>query len=53
MILMRRLPKHSDRISFFNNLIQLIDTYNKDIDIKLIGFPQNYKDILSKEIATK
>lgn len=45
-ILIYRLPSDNYRNDFKNSLFRLIDLYEDVVDLSLIGFPMNYKNIL-------
>lgn len=46
LVLKRRLPTEELKISFTQDIIKLIESYNDIIDLALLGFPQNYKSVL-------
>ena len=47
IVLIRRLPNDSNRQSLYNDICGLIKKYDNYIDYNLIGFSQNYQEILS------
>ena len=46
LMLIKRLPTDNDRKKFSDKLIQLVKKYENAIDLKAIGFPEYYRDIL-------
>lgn len=46
LVLKWRLPENSMRKDFKNELVSLLRQYNDVVDLSLIGFPQNYINIL-------
>jgi len=50
LVLLRRLPNKEDKEEMLKNIQLLFSKYESDIDMKLIGFPRNYYDILSNSI---
>lgn len=51
MILLRRLPNIEDKQELAGDVITIINLYEKDIDLKAIGFPENYKEHLFSNIS--
>ncbi len=43
LMLVKRLPSDDVRREFIDKLNRILKKYEKDIDLKLIGFPENYK----------
>ncbi len=52
LVLLMRLPERSDRMELCDELMNVIDTYQNDIDLLKIGFPVDYKDILKNAIVS-
>lgn len=50
LVLLKRLPDAKTRDKMVTALQAVIEEFQKDIDLKLIGFPENYIDILKKNI---
>ena len=50
LVLLRRLPNGKYKNEFAQDINELIDKYAGKIDLKLIGFPGNYSDILNEQI---
>lgn len=48
LILMKRLPTKDIRQALANDVYTVVEEYKNDIDLSLIGFPKNYKEILNK-----
>lgn len=46
IVLVKRLPNEKDKSALIEGIDQLIKQYQKDIDMALIGFPNNYKEVL-------
>lgn len=46
LMLIKRLPSDNDRKQFRDKLNRIIKKYEGYIDLKLIGFPQNYKELM-------
>lgn len=49
LILLNRLPHLKDKENMIIEIDNIVKEYEEDIDFSLIGFPQNYEDILRKE----
>lgn len=47
IVLYERLPNDESRYNFLNDLITLLDKNSECIDLSQMGFPDNYKQILS------
>lgn len=45
-VLLHRLPNDTFRQGFKGELFRLLDEYDGDVDLALIGFPKNYKALL-------
>lgn len=50
LVLMKRLPELDDKKELNSKLLSIINNYAKYINLSLIGFPNNYIDLLNKEI---
>lgn len=48
LILMKRLPTKDIRQALANDVYTVVEEYKDDINLSLIGFPNNYNEILSK-----
>lgn len=46
LMLIKRLPSDEERKQFRDKLNRLINKYDSDIDLNLIGFPNNYREIM-------
>lgn len=47
-VLIRRLPNDDNRKEAYNSICSLIEKYSEKIDLGLIGFPNNYSELLKK-----
>lgn len=47
LVLIKRLPNKQDRESLISDLEKLLLDYKDDIDLKMIGFPNEYSTIMS------
>ena len=50
LVLLRRLPDKDSKESLIRTLENLLEEYKDDIDMKLIGFPTDYLDILKNSL---
>ncbi len=50
IVLLKRLPEKKSKIDFIQSLENVIDSYKDDIDMSLIGFPENYICILKNNV---
>lgn len=50
LVLLKRLPEHKDKRDFVDAVQTVIEQYRDDIDMSLIGFPENYLDILNNNV---
>lgn len=48
IVLTKRLPNTEYKIAFIDGLIKLIEENKDFVDIKLMGFPENYQEILNR-----
>ena len=48
VILLKRLPESTARVSLIEDIHRIIEEYHDVIDLSLMGFPAHYMDILSK-----
>lgn len=46
LMLLRRLPNVSTRLNYVTDIFAVIDQYQDVVDLSLIGFPENYADLL-------
>lgn len=46
IVLNKRLPNDEYRNEFVNGLEEIIEKYKEYIDLEIIGFPKNYKEVL-------
>ena len=46
LMLIKRLPSDDERKQFRDKLNRIVKKYEKDIDLNLIGFPQNYRELM-------
>lgn len=46
MILVKRLPYREDREKLVRGIYGVLQVYAKDVDLKMIGFPKDYMEIL-------
>ena len=49
-LLLRRLPNLETKQIMVNDLYDVFDKNMEYIDLKLIGFPENYKEVLKNNI---
>lgn len=46
LMLLRRLPNTSTRLNYVTDIFAVIEQYQDIVDLSLIGFPENYTDLL-------
>lgn len=46
LMLIKRLPSDNERKQFKDKLNRIVKKYEKDIDLNLIGFPKNYRELM-------
>ena len=46
LVLLKRLPDENSKKSLIQAVEAVINEYRSDIDLKLIGFPENYLEIM-------
>lgn len=51
LVLLKRLPDPKSKRGLLTAIENVIEEYKEDIDMKLIGFPNNYIDILKNNIT--
>lgn len=51
LVLLKRLPDLKSKWGLLTAIETVIEEYKEDIDMELIGFPENYIDILKNNIA--
>lgn len=49
LMLIKRLPSDNERKQFRDKLNRIVKKYEKDIDLNLIGFPKNYRELIRKQ----
>ena len=49
LMLIKRLPSDNERKQFRDKLNRIVKKYEKDIDLNLIGFPKNYRELIKKQ----
>ncbi len=49
-VALRRLPERKMRREFASEIRDIVSKYEEDIDLSLIGFPENYYSIMGKSI---
>ncbi|MDD3415054.1 MAG: Abi family protein [Lachnospiraceae bacterium] len=50
LVLLKRLPDETSKKSLIETVDGMIDEYKNDIDMELIGFPDNYLEILKNNL---
>ena len=50
LVLLKRLPDESSKKSLIQNVENVISEYSDDIDLNLIGFPENYMEIMKNSL---
>ena len=45
-MLIKRLPSEDERKQFRDKLNRVVKKYEADIDLNLIGFPKNYRELM-------
>ena len=50
LVLLKRLPDEESKKSLMQTVETVIDEYRNDIDLKLIGFPENYLEIMKNNL---
>lgn len=53
LVLLKRLPDSKSQWRFLTAIETVLDEYRDDIDMELIGFPDNYVDILKNNVLDK
>lgn len=51
LVLLKRLPDSESKWGLFTAIETVIEEYKEDIDMELIGFPDNYREILKNNIS--
>ena len=46
LMLIKRLPSDDERKNFRDKLNRIVKKYEADIDLNLIGFPKNYRELM-------
>ena len=50
MVLLKRLPDANSKRKLVDSIELVIEQYKDDIDMSLIGFPENYLEILNNNV---
>ncbi len=50
LVLLKRLPDESSKKSLLQTVENVIDEYRNDIDLNLIGFLENYLEIMKNNL---
>lgn len=50
LVLLKRLPDENSKKSLVQTVEAVINKYRSDIDLKLIGFPENYLEIMKNNL---
>lgn len=50
LVLIKRLPDRIDKKDLKDQVVGLIELNNEKLDISLMGFPSNYKDLLNNQV---
>lgn len=50
LVLLKRLPDEESKKSLMQTLEKVVDDYRNDIDLELIGFPENYLEIMKNNL---
>lgn len=50
LVLLKRLPDEESKKSLVQTVETVIDEYRSDIDLSLIGFPENYLEIMKNNL---
>ena len=50
LVLLKRLPDEESKKSLVQTVETVIDEYKSDIDLKLIGFPENYLENMKNNL---
>ena len=50
LVLLERLPYEGSKKSLIQTVENVISEYSEDIDLKLIGFPENYMEIMENNL---
>ena len=50
LVLLKRLPDEESKRSLVETVKAVIDEYRNDIDLGLIGFPENYMEIMENNL---
>lgn len=51
LVLLKRLPENKDKRDFVDAVHTVIEQYKDDIEMALIGFPENYLEILNNNVS--
>ena len=46
LVLIKRLPGEMEKMELIDRLDRLLQEFEDDINLQIIGFPENYRDIL-------
>lgn len=50
IVLLKRLPDEGSKKPLIQTVENVISEYSEDIDLKLIGFPENYMEIMENNL---
>lgn len=50
LVLLKRLPDENSKKSLIQTIEKAVNKYENDIDLKLIGFPENYSEIMNNNL---
>ena len=50
LVLIKRLPDEQSKKSLIETIEAVISEYKSDIDLRLIGFPENYLEIMKNNL---
>ena len=53
LVLIKRLPDESMKIALISDVTDVLDNYTDNIDLSLVGFPLNYKELFLEEIQER
>ncbi|MCR5826189.1 MAG: Abi family protein [Oscillospiraceae bacterium] len=48
LVVIRRLPEEHMKLTLIAELYDLVNRYSRDLDLRLMGFPENYKEVLTE-----
>lgn len=50
LVLLKKFPDENSKKSLIQTIEKAVNKYENDIDLKLIGFPENYSEIMNNNL---